>query len=197
MLETLNELDQQLFLYLNNLGNPTWDGFWLFMTEKFYQIPLYLFLLILFFRYYGIKGTLITMVTVALLITASDQLANLFKYVIVQRPRPCQSHALGEMTRLVAEHCGRYGFFSGHSTSSMALAIFTGLALMKYLRFVLPLMILWSVIVSYSRIYLGVHYPGDVLTGWTAGIILGYIAYRIHWYFVRHYAIDAIETPKH
>lgn len=195
MLETLKELDQQLFLYLNNLGNPTWDGFWLFMTEKFYQIPLYLILLVLFYRYYGLKGILITLLTVALLITACDQLANLFKYVLVQRPRPCQPHALGEMTRFVAEHCGRYGFFSGHSTNSMALAIFTGLALQKYLKYIMPLMILWSVIVSYSRIYLGVHYPGDVLTGWMFGIVLGYIAYRIHWYFIRRYAIDVIKTP--
>ncbi|RZT00257.1 phosphatase PAP2 family protein [Aquimarina brevivitae] len=194
MIETLHELDQELFLFLNGLGTSSWDGFWLFMTEKFYQIPLYLVLLLLFYKYYGKKGTLITLLTVALLITASDQLANLFKYVLVQRPRPCQPHAIGDLTRLVAEHCGRYGFFSGHSTSSMALAVFTGLTLRKYLKYIFPFMICWSIIVSYSRIYLGVHYPGDVLVGWTAGTLLGLLAYNVFNWGIKKYAPNALET---
>lgn len=187
-MEELVQIDQDLFIYLNNLGTPAWDGFWLFMTEKFYQIPLYLVLLYFFYKYFGIKGTIITLVTVAALITATDQLANLFKNVLVQRPRPCQMDGVGEFTRFIAVRCGRFGYFSGHATSSMALAFFTGLALQKYLKYIFPFMVVWAVIVSYSRIYVGVHYPGDVVTGMIAGIILGVLAYKLHTFLVKKYA---------
>ncbi len=187
-MEELIQLDKELFLYLNNLGTSTWDGFWLFMTEKFYQIPLYLLLLIFFYKYFGIRGTIITLVLVAVLITASDQLANLFKYILFKRPRPCRAEGVAEFTRFIAERCGRYGYFSGHATNSMALAFFTGLALQKYLKYIFPFMIVWAIIVSYSRIYVGVHYPGDVVTGMAAGILLGVGAFKLHTFLIRKYA---------
>lgn len=186
-MEELVQLDKELFLFLNNLGTSTWDGFWLFMTEKFYQIPLYLVLLFFFYKYFGIRGTIITLVLVALLITASDQLANLFKYVLFKRPRPCRAEGVAEFTRFIAERCGRYGYFSGHATNSMALAFFTGLALQKHLKYIFPFMVVWAIIVSYSRIYVGVHYPGDVVTGMAAGIILGVGAYKLHSYLIKRY----------
>ena len=191
-MDELLQLDKDVFIYLNNLGTPPWDGFWLFMTEKYYQIPLYLILLVIFYKYFGIKGTMMTLVLVALLITASDQLANLFKYIIFKRPRPCRVEGVGELTRFIAERCGRYGYFSGHATNSMALAVFTGLTLRNRLRFIFPFMIVWALIVSYSRIYVGVHYPLDVLTGLVAGMLLGMIAYHIHRYIVTKYAWDLI-----
>ncbi len=186
-MEELIQLDKDLFLYLNNLGSPIWDGFWLFMTEKFYQIPLYLLLLIFFYKYFGIRGTIITLILVALLITASDQLANLFKYVIFKRPRPCRAEDVAEFTRFIAERCGRYGYFSGHATNSMALAFFTGLALQKHLKYIFLFMIIWAIIVSYSRIYVGVHYPADVVTGMVAGILLGVGAYKLHSFLIKRF----------
>ncbi|MBP2834199.1 phosphatase PAP2 family protein [Aquimarina sp. U1-2] len=186
-METLIQLDKDLFLFLNNLGTSTWDGFWLFMTEKFYQIPLYLVLLFFFYKYYGIRGTVITLLLVAVLITASDQLANLFKYVLFQRPRPCRAEGVAEFTRYIAERCGRYGYFSGHATNSMALAFFTGLALCTHLKYIFPFMVIWAVIVSYSRIYVGVHYPADVITGMAAGILLGVAAFKLHSYLIMRY----------
>ena len=156
-MEELIQLDKDLFLYLNNLGTPIWDGFWLFMTEKLYQIPLYLVLLYFFYKYFGIRGTIITLLIVAALITASDQLSNLFKNVLFMRPRPCHMRDQGEILRFIAERCGRHGYFSAHAASSMALAFFTGLALQKRLKYIFPFMVIWSVVVSYSRIYVGVH----------------------------------------
>ncbi len=186
-MEEIIQLDKDIFIFLNNLGNSSWDGFWLFMTEKFYQIPLYLLLLFFFYKYFGVKGTLITLVTVALLITTTDQLSNLFKNVLFMRPRPCRADGVADLTRFIAERCGRHGYFSGHAASSMALAFFTGLTLQKHLRFIFPFMVIWSVVVSYSRIYVGVHYPGDVITGMAIGIVLGFCAYKLHGRAIKKY----------
>ncbi len=87
MIETLLEYDTELFLFLNNLGSESWDGLWRFITEKYSSIPLYALLLYLIYRNIGWKGTLVIMVAAALMITATDQLANAFKYG-VERPRP-------------------------------------------------------------------------------------------------------------
>ncbi|WP_378187063.1 phosphatase PAP2 family protein [Aquimarina sp. W85] len=192
MIEEVIQLDKDLFIYLNNLGMPAWDGFWLFMTEKFYQIPLYLLLLYFFFKNFGLKGTLICLVLVAALITATDQLANLFKNVFFMRPRPCRAEGVAEFTRFIAEHCGRHGFFSGHATSSMALAFFTGLTLQSRLKYIFVFMVLWAVIVSYSRIYVGVHYPADVAVGMTAGIGMGYLAYRVYQYLLKRFDVPTL-----
>lgn len=186
-MEELIQLDKDLFLYLNNLGTPMWDGFWLFMTEKFYQIPLYLLLFFFFYKYFGIRGTIITLIVVAALITATDQLSNLFKNVLFMRPRPCRAEGVAEFTRFIAERCGRHGYFSGHAASSMALAFFTGLTLQKHLRYIFPFMIVWSIIVAYSRIYVGVHYPGDIITGMAIGIVLGVGAYKLQGFLIKKY----------
>lgn len=172
MIETLTTYDTELFLFLNNLGSERWDEFWLIVTAKWSSIPLYALLLYLVFRQFGLKGTLILIVAVALMITASDQLANLFKYGI-QRPRPCRLEALQSQMRFVAEGCGRFGFFSAHAASSMALAVFLGLSLRKYYHYLPFILLFWAVIIAYSRIYLGVHYPLDILTGMFFGSLLG------------------------
>ena len=78
-MEELIQLDQELFLYLNNLGSETWDWFWVFITHKFASIPLYAFLLYLLYKNYGLKPTIVTLILVAGLITCTDQLANVFK----------------------------------------------------------------------------------------------------------------------
>ncbi len=186
-MEELIELDKDLFLYLNNLGTVTWDGFWLFMTEKLYQIPLYLVLLYFFYKYFGIRGTIVTLVVVAALIAASDQLSNLFKNVLFMRPRPCRADGVAEFTRFIAERCGRHGYFSAHAASSMALAFFTGLTLQKHLKYIFPFMVVWSIVVSYSRIYVGVHYPGDIVTGMAIGILLGLGAHKLHSVLIKKY----------
>lgn len=179
MLDQLLQYDTNLFIYLNNLGSASWDRFWLLITEKYSSIPLYLILLYLVYRKLQWKGTLIVLVVVALMITASDQLANLFKYVLFQRPRPCRVPELQEHIRVVAQGCGRYGYFSAHAASSMATAVFVGLLLRSNYKYLPFLLLLWSALISYSRIYLGVHYPLDIITGMFFGGIIGFVFYRI------------------
>jgi undecaprenyl-diphosphatase len=178
MIDTLLTYDTELFLYLNNLGTERWDGFWLIVTEKWSSIPLYAFLLYLVYRHYGWKGTLIIMVSVALMITMTDQLANVFKNGF-ERPRPCRVEALEQQMRFIAEGCGRFGYFSAHAASSMAAAVFLGLALRKFYKYLPFLLLLWAVIVAYSRIYLGVHYPLDIVTGMFFGGLIGWAIYLL------------------
>ncbi len=185
-MEQLVQYDHELFLFLNSLGSTTWDGFWLFITNKLYAAPLYAFLLFLIYKQLGLKKTVIIVLLVALMITCTDQLANLFKHGF-ERPRPCRVEAWKASMRFVAERCGRYGYFSAHAASTMAAAIFAGLILRSRYTYLVFMLLFWSALVGYSRIYLGVHYPGDVLTGWVIGALLGFSFYRLHLIALRRF----------
>lgn len=174
MMTTLQELDQQLFLYLNNLGSHGWDWFWLFMTSKWSWIPLYILLFYSLIKKVGWKIACYTLLAIALLITFSDQTSNVLKQGF-HRWRPCH---LGLESRLLAP-CGKYGFPSAHAFSSMALAIFVGKLLKPYYKHALPALLIWSVLVGYSRVYVGVHYPGDISVGFALGVGLGYLFYTL------------------
>lgn len=177
-LEQLLQWDQELFLYLNNLGTPTWDWFWIFITHKFAAIPMYAYLLYLLYKSYNLKTLGITLVFIALLITATDQLANVFKDAFA-RPRPCKEDFMAQ-GRFLMDYCGKYGYFSAHAASSTALAIFLGNILKKWYKLAFPLLFIWAMLVSYSRIYVGKHYPGDVITGILIGSIIGFLFYKLH-----------------
>ena len=185
-MDTLVHYDQELFMWLNSLGSPTWDTFWLIITDKLSSIPLYILLLYLVFKKFGLKGLLITVICVALLITCTDQLANLFKHGF-ERPRPCRVNAFQDTIRFIAERCGRYGFFSAHAASSMAAAVFAGLLLRSRYPYLIFILLFWAVFVGYSRIYVGVHYPGDVLIGMSIGALLGQVFYKLQHYLVRRF----------
>tara|TARA_B100000795_G_scaffold223221_1_gene178338 strand:+ start:15247 stop:15816 length:570 start_codon:yes stop_codon:yes gene_type:complete len=180
MIDTLLHYDEQLFLYLNNLGSPSWDEFWRIITEKWSSIPLYVLLLFLVFKNFGIKATCIVMLCAAVMITATDQLANLFKYILFKRPRPCRVEELQALMRFVADGCGRYGYFSAHAASSMAAAVFIGLFLKPYYKTLPFILLLWAGVVAYSRIYLGVHYPLDIVTGMFFGAWIGLAIFKLN-----------------
>lgn len=177
MLESLINNDIELFLFLNNLGTTQWDGFWLFMTNKFSAIPLYIFLLYFSYKNYGLKQTLMILIGVGILITLSDQTSNLFKYGF-KRLRPCHDESILQLVRLVKSNCGgKYSYFSAHASNSMAIAIFFGLLLKKHLKYLFSFLIIWALIVAYSRVYVGVHFPLDIVTGAIIGAVYALLVY--------------------
>jgi undecaprenyl-diphosphatase len=198
MIDQLVTYDKELFLFLNGLGTPTWDGFWMFITNKYYAIPLYAFLLVLILKTNKKKEILFTLVLVALLITITDQTANLFKKTLFLRLRPCHTADLIEHMRLVKTtivngniepYCGvQFGYFSGHASNAMALATFIGLVLHKHFKYIIFILLFWAACVGYSRIYIGVHFPGDVFTGMIFGGIYGGIIFKLRQFLIRKFA---------
>jgi undecaprenyl-diphosphatase len=177
MLDAFINKDIELLIFLNNLGTTQWDGFWLFITNKYSAIPLYVLLLFFSYKYYGLKKTALIIVFIALLITVSDQTSNLFKYGF-KRLRPCHDENIAHLVRLVKASCGgRYSYFSAHAANSMAIALFFGMLFKNQLKYLLPVLIFWALMVGYSRIYIGVHFPFDVLTGMFIGGFYGFVFY--------------------
>tara|TARA_R110002049_G_scaffold227347_7_gene399517 strand:+ start:3952 stop:4530 length:579 start_codon:yes stop_codon:yes gene_type:complete len=172
MLDQLISIDKSLFLKLNGLGAPHLDSLMVFLSGKLEWIPLYAILLFLMFRQYRLKGFYV-LFFVTLLIVASDQLSvHLFKNVF-ERFRPCHDPTLEGMVYIVKNKCGgKFGFVSSHATNTFALATFLGLILKNRILYVG--LLIWAALVSYSRVYLGVHFPLDIFGGAILGILIAY-----------------------
>lgn len=189
MLEELLHLDKDFFLYLNGLGADSWDNFWQFVSNKFSAIPIYVFLLILSYQKYGLKSTMLMLVSVGLLITVSDQLSNLFKYG-VGRLRPCHDPNILEVMRLVKSYCGgKYGYFSAHASNSFSIAVFFGTILKSKIKYISIVLIVWAALVAYSRVYIGVHFPLDIVTGALIGALLGWVFVKLYIFALRKFSL--------
>jgi len=188
------DLDKSLFIFLNSLGSEFFDNFWLYISAKETWIWLYLFSLILLltgkkenfiqigFSYYDIKPTYINwfyfLLGIILLIVFTDQSSNMFKDYF-QRLRPCHDPDLLNLFRTVKESCGGlYSFFSAHAANSFAFATFIFFMTKKSYRNLSSLLFAWALIVSYSRIYIGVHFPLDIIFGAVYGIIAGFLFFK-------------------
>lgn len=175
MLESLKQLDTNVFLFLNDLHSPFWDHIMYFASGRFGWIPLYAFIIFLIIQKYRVKSIAYILAAI-LLIVLSDQLSvHLFKNVF-ERLRPCHNPDIKDFVHLVHNHCGgKYGFVSSHAANTFALATFTGLMMRK--RWYTYTLLSWASLVSYSRVYLGVHYPGDIIAGALFGVCLGLLIF--------------------
>ena len=177
MLEKIIQLDKELLVFLNGLGSPIFDGLWLIITKQAYWAPLFLLVFYLLQKKLGWKNFGFYILFTAVLILVSDQTANLFKWYF-HRLRPCNDETVNHIIRLV-KTSPSFSFFSGHAVNSMATTVF-GFMIMKnyykhsYLLFLFPL------IFAYSRIYLGLHFPSDIVTGYAFGATFGFICYKLY-----------------
>ncbi len=170
-MEALIDFDQALFLFLNGLHHPFMDEVMWYVTKTTTWIPFYAFLLYLAFKQLGPKAMYAFIPAIVVVIVMADQgSVQLFKNVF-QRWRPCHEPVLEGLVHSVRNKCGgEWGFISSHASNTFGLAGFLGLTLTKKLG---KWMLLWAAVVSYSRIYLGVHYPGDILGGALFGLLCG------------------------
>lgn len=180
MLERIETIDHQLFIFLNNLGSAPFDEFWLWITNQFAWIPVFMIILYLVFKNLGWKHAVLILVAIALLITLTDQTTNIIKNYF-QRPRPGNDDDLVGLYRAV-QNRSSFSFVSGHASNSMAVAFFLFKVMHPYLKY-MGLIFLWPFIFAYSRIYLGLHFPFDILCGYMYGITMAFIILRIYVYF--------------
>lgn len=177
MLEYLVELDKELFLFLNDFHSPVLDPIMLFITDKLVWLPLYLYLGYLIFKDYGREGWLV-LLGITLTIIVADQVTSTFMKPYFARLRPSHEPSFESLVHVVDNYRGRkFGFASGHAANTFGAATFLSLLFAKKTKWIFMLF-LWAAIISYSRIYLGVHYPGDILVGSLVGVFAGFAGFK-------------------
>lgn len=187
MIQDFFNWDVQNFLYFNNLGEIRWDWFWLTVTQKETWIPLYLVFLFLLYKNFGWKKTLIAGICIALMITCADQFTNILKNYF-QRLRPCHNPDIQGFFRPIdCEGRGKYGFTSAHASNHMAVALFVGTVLYKQYKWLIYFLIIWALMIAYSRVYVGVHFTGDIFFGTLIGIFFGLIFIQIYKAILKKY----------
>jgi undecaprenyl-diphosphatase len=169
MTDFLKSIDTRAFLFVNGRHNDALDHFFYFLSEKWVWLPLYALLLFLYAREYRQRLPVVLLV-ITLLIALSDQTASHLLKNTVMRLRPCHDEALAGRVHLVNGYCGGlYGFVSSHAANAFALATFFHGTLGERYRKLAIALFAWAFLIALSRVYLGVHYPGDVLGGAAVG----------------------------
>lgn len=174
-LNLLKSWDKDFFLFLNGMHSPLWDYSMTLFTLTPVWILFYGTILFIIGKKHG-KKSLFILVAIALMILCTDQFSGILKHT-VQRLRPSNDPAFSQLVHVFFRKGGLYGFVSAHAANTFAIATFTTL-LFRNRRYAV-FIFLWATMIVYSRIYLGVHYPGDILFGAILGIGVGIGIYKL------------------
>lgn len=170
-------LDQQVFLFVNSLNSTFFDQVMHAISGRLIWVPLYLAILI----YLGIKYKrkfLIILIFIVLAATLADQSSVLVKN-LTHRLRPCHEPALAGLVHILNGECGGlYSFVSSHATNTFDVALLSLMLIRK--RWYSYTIVIWAAVIGYSRIYLGVHYPGDVVCGSLLGAFIGWSIVKLY-----------------
>lgn len=191
MLEILIQADREFTLAINGMHAAFLDQIMIFISEKWAWIPLYAFLIYLIFKSFKIQEFIFLLLGIAMVIALADQTSSAFFKPLVQRLRPCHEPGLIPYLHLPAGCGGQFGFVSSHAANCFGLAFFLSSILgKKYMN--LNLMFLWAFLISWSRIYLGAHYLGDVLVAGFVGIFWAWLVL----FFLRRFGLIPQSLPE-
>jgi undecaprenyl-diphosphatase len=183
MLESLLSFDHSLFYTLNGQNAPWLDPLMFWASKSIVWLPLFAFLFYLCLKTFGWK-TITVLAALALTLTFSDQLSNLVKND-VKRLRPSNQPGMSEAVHIVNGYRGgEFGFYSAHATNTFAVAVFLLVLFQGRYRFLYVVLPGWAFLMTYTRLYLGVHYPLDLISGGVAGVLIGWFAGRVTLYFL-------------
>ena len=184
-LDTLLNIDRYLLLSLNGSDSLFWDGCMLVYTSMAVWAPLALMMLYVLMKNNNIKDFLLLVVLIALVATLTDQISSGFCKPFFARWRPTNDPMLMYAVDVVNEtRGGRYGFTSSHAANSFGIATFIMLLIRN--RALSVSLMTWAAMNAFTRIYLGVHYPGDILAGTVIGVLVGWAVYRLYVYIQNH-----------
>ena len=182
MIARLIEIDKSIFLFLNSIGSEKWDPFWIFVSDRASMVVLFVPIILIYVVKLDKRKSWLTILMLLLCISLTDFIhLHLFKNLFM-RLRPCWDPEISHFCRIVVGKGGMYGFVSGHAANTASIVAFF---FMNYQNKILKkhifyLLITWVMIVSYSRIYLGKHYPLDVIFGMILGCIVAFLLFKFH-----------------
>lgn len=184
-LNTLLNIDRYMLLSLNGSDSLFWDGCMLVYTSMGVWIPLAIMLLYVLLKNNNIKDFFLLIVLIAVVATLTDTISSGICKPFFERWRPTNDPMLMYAVDVVNEtRGGRYGFTSSHAANSFGIAMFVSLLIRN--RALSVSLMIWALMNAFTRIYLGVHYPGDILAGTLIGIVVGGLVYRLYVYIQNH-----------
>ena len=177
MIEYLDKVDRQLFLFINGIHHEFWDSLMFQITCKAIWIPMYILIIYSVIKVYK-KNAIWILAGVILAVIFSDQLITTIIKPFFGRLRPSHDPGMQDLVHLVNGYSGgRYSFVSGHAATSFGMAFYLWLTVRDKIKWV-GYLFLWATVYSYSRIYLGVHYPADIILGALVGMAVSYFIFN-------------------